>query len=61
MRGSVVAAGAKYALFVTKDEKSYVIDDQEKAKAFAGDNAVIEGSLSEDGKTVHLSSIAKQK
>lgn len=57
-----VAADAKYkyALFVTADESMYVVDDQDKAKEFAGDNVVVKGSVSEDGKTIQLSSIARQ-
>ncbi len=54
-------AGAKYALFVPDDEKMYVVDDQAKAKEFAGENVVVKGSLSKDGKTIKLTSIAKQK
>ena len=56
-----VAAGAKYALFVPDDEKMYVVDDQAKAKKFAGDNVVVKGSVGEDGKTIKVSSIAKQE
>lgn len=55
-----VDAGAKYALFVPDDEKMYVIDDQNKAKEFAGENVLVTGTVSEDGKTILLSSIAKQ-
>lgn len=54
-----VADGAKYALFVPADGKMYVIDDQDQGKEFAGENVVAKGSVSEDGKTIELSSIAK--
>lgn len=56
-----VAAGAKYALFVPDDEKMYLLEDQDKAKEFAGENVVVQGSLSEDGKTIKSSSITKQE
>jgi hypothetical protein len=58
-----VAAGPqyKYALFVTADEKMYVVDDQDKAKEFAGESVVAKGSVSKDGKTIKLSSIARQR
>ena len=56
-----VDAGAKYALFVPADGKMYVVEDQAKAKEFLGQNVVAKGSVSDDGKTIKLSSIAKQK
>lgn len=56
-----VAAGSKYALFVPGDAKTYVIDNQDKAKEFAGEDVVVKGSVSEDGKTIRLSSIARGK
>jgi len=57
-----VKGGAKYALFVPgDDEKMYVVDDQEKAKEFAGENVLVKGSVSDDGKTIKMSSIAKQE
>lgn len=56
-----VDAGAKYALFVPADGKMYVVDDQNKAKEFAGQDVVAKGRVSDDGKTIKLSSIAKQE
>lgn len=58
-----VAAGPqyKYALFVTADEKMYVVDDQKKAGEFAGENVLVKGTVSKDGKSIKLASIARQK
>ena len=56
-----VVAGAKYALFVPDDEKMYVVEDQDKAGEYSGENVVAKGSVSEDGKTIRLTSIAKQE
>lgn len=55
-----VAAGAKYALFVPDDEKIYVLDKQDEAKPFAGENVVVSGRLSEDGDTIVVTSIERQ-
>lgn len=56
-----VDAGAKYALFVPADGKMYVVDDQARAKEFAGQNVVAKARVSNDGNTITQSSIAKQK
>lgn len=56
-----VKMGAAYALFVPSDEKMYLADDPEKLKPFAGEDVVVKGSVSADGKTVTVASIAKTK
>lgn len=56
-----VKMGAAYALFVPADEKMYLVDDPKKLEPFAGENVVVKGSLSEDGKTLRLTSVAKDE
>ncbi|GMR24648.1 MAG: hypothetical protein BMS9Abin37_3226 [Acidobacteriota bacterium] len=56
-----VKGGGSYALFVPDDDKMYEVDDQDKAKEFAGANVLVKGSVSDDGKTIKVSSIAKQE
>lgn len=55
-----VAAGAKYALLVPDEAKTYVLDKQDDAKPFAGENVVVSGRLSEDGRTIVVTSIERQ-
>jgi hypothetical protein len=56
-----VKMGAAYALFVPADKKMYLADDAEKLEPFAGEEVVVTGSVSADGKTVKVSTIAKAK
>lgn len=50
--------GADYALFVPETEAVYGIANQEKVAEFAGTDVVVTGTLSEDGSTVTVVSIA---
>lgn len=50
--------GADYALFVPETEAVYGIANQEKVEEFAGTDVVVTGTLSEDGATVTVVSIA---
>lgn len=50
--------GADYALFVPETEAVYGIANQEKVAEFAGTDVVVTGTLSEDGATVTVASIA---
>lgn len=50
--------GADYALFVPETETVYGIANQEKVEEFAGTDVVVTGTLSEDGSTVTVVSIA---
>ena len=54
-----VKMGAVYALFVPADEKMLLVDDPKKLEPFAGENVVVKGTLSEDGKTLWIASIER--
>jgi hypothetical protein len=56
-----VKMGAAYALFVPSEEKMYLADDAEKLKPYAGEEVVVKGSVSADGKTVTVASIERTK
>jgi hypothetical protein len=56
-----VKMGAAYALYVPSDKKMYLADDAKKLEPFAGEQVVVKGSVSADGKTVKVTSIAKAK
>jgi hypothetical protein len=56
-----VKMGAAYALYVPTDEKMYLADDPKKLEPFAGEDVVVKGSVSADGKSVTVTSIAKAK
>jgi hypothetical protein len=51
--------GAVYAVFVSADEKMYLVDDPKKLEPFAGENVVVKGTVSEDGKTIRIASVEK--
>ena len=55
-----VKMGAKYALFVPDGEKVYALDAQNQAKPLAGESVIVKGTLGEDGKSIHVTSIRKQ-
>jgi hypothetical protein len=54
-----VRMGAVYALFATAHEKMFLVDDPKKLEPFAGENVVVKGTLSEDGKTLRIASIER--
>jgi hypothetical protein len=56
-----VKMGAVYALFVPADQKMYLVDDPKKLEPFAGEKVVVKGALSEDQKTLKISSVARAK
>ena len=54
-----VKTGSKYALYVPADKKVYGLDKQEEARKFSGETVLVKGTLSDDGKTIQVSSIQK--
>ena len=54
-----VEKGGKFALYDPTSDKVFVLSDQSKAKEFAAEHVVVMGSLSEDGKTITVTSIQK--
>ncbi len=54
-----VKMGAVYALFVPDDGKMYLADDPKKLEPHAGENVVVKGTVSADGKSIHVTSIRK--
>ena len=53
-----VQDGGKYALYDAKTKSAYSLDDQAKAKEFAGQNVKVEGTLDKSGKTIHVRAIS---
>lgn len=54
-----VKMGAVYALFVPDDAKMYLADDPKKLEPHAGENVVVKGTVSADGKSIQVTSIKK--
>lgn len=54
-----VRMGSSYALFIPAEKKMYLVDDPGKLKEFSGEDVVVKGSVSEDGKTIKLTSVQK--
>lgn len=54
-----VKMGAAYALFVPDDKKMYLADDPKKLEPYAGENVVVKGTVSADGKSIQVTSIRK--
>jgi hypothetical protein len=54
-----VKMGAAYALFVPGEEKMYLADDPKKLEPHAGENVVVKGTVSADGKSIKVSSVRK--
>jgi len=54
-----VKMGAAYALYVPDDAKMYLADDPKKLEPHAGENVVVKGTVSGDGKTIQVTSIEK--
>lgn len=52
--------GGKYMLFDPAAKTAYVLDDQAKAAAFAGQKVSVKGTLDGAGKTLHVESIEGQ-
>jgi len=55
--GKVAKAGGKFILKDTADKTMYVLDDQDKAKQFEGQEVKVSGTLDAQTKTIHVSSI----
>jgi hypothetical protein len=56
-----VKMGAAYALFVPDEGKMYLADDPKKLEPHAGENVVVKGTVSADGKSIQVSSIRKSE
>ncbi|MGH9321604.1 MAG: hypothetical protein ACRD21_10645 [Vicinamibacteria bacterium] len=56
-----VKMGAAYALFVPEEKKMYLADDPKKLEPLAGENVVVKGTVSPDGKTIQVKSIVKSE
>ena len=54
-----VKMGAVYALFVPDEAKIYLADDPKKLEPHAGENVVVKGTVSTDGKSIQVTSIQK--
>ncbi len=54
-----VKMGAVYSLFVPDDAKMYLADDPKKLEPHAGENVVVTGTVSADGKSIQVTSIRK--
>jgi hypothetical protein len=49
--------GGKYTLFDPSTNTAYVLDNQDKAAAFAGEKVTVKGTLDGASKTLHVESI----
>ena len=54
-----VKMGAAYALFVPDEGKMYLADDPKKLEPHAGENVVVKGTVSADGKSIKVTSVRK--
>ena len=52
--------GGKYALFDPTTNTAYLLDNQEKAAAFAGRKVTVKGSLDAASKTIRVESVEAQ-
>jgi len=52
-----IQMGAKYVLYDAAAKKTYQLDDQGKAKKFAGQNVKVTGTLDKSGEKIHVSNI----
>ena len=56
--GKVVKAGGKFYLRDTTSKSTYVLDDQDRAKQFDGQEVKVSGSLDPQTKTIRVASIS---
>jgi hypothetical protein len=56
-----VKAGGKYVLVDDSTKAIYVLDDQQKPAAFAGQKVAITGTLDKDAKILHVTGIRAAK
>jgi Protein of unknown function (DUF5818) len=54
--GQIMNHDGKYTLH-GEDDKTYQLDDQDKAKAFDGKNVKVTGTLDEESMTIHVTAI----
>ena len=55
-----VQDGGKYALYDAKTKSVCTLDDQAKAKDFAGQNVKVEGTLDRKSRTIHVTGISPE-
>jgi hypothetical protein len=55
-----VKKGGTYALYAPGEKRSYKLDNQKKAAAFAGQKVTVTGSYDSGSDTLHVSSIKAQ-
>ena len=55
--GEIEKDGANFVLLNTTTKMAYQLDDQKKAKDFAGGKVIVTGSLDETTTTIHLKRI----
>src|SRR5215510_7204425 len=53
-----VQDGGKYVLYDSKAKSTYALDDQGKAKEFAGQKVKVSGTLERKGSIIHVSAIS---
>jgi hypothetical protein len=53
-----VQDGGKYVLYDAKAKSTYTLDDQGKAKEFAGQNVKVSGTLDKKSNTIHVTNIS---
>ena len=51
------SAGGTFVLYAVTNSTIYLLDDQEKPKAFAGQKVTVIGTYNGDTKTIHVQSI----
>ncbi len=54
--GTIVKDGTRYVLKVSSN-KTYQLDDQDRAKQYEGKQVRIVGTLNADGESLHITSI----
>jgi len=52
-----IKMGGKYVLYDASSKKVYELDDQNKAKQFAGQNVKVSGTLDKLGEKIHITNI----
>jgi hypothetical protein len=52
-----VQMGGKYVLYDAAEKAVYQLDDQDKAKEFAGQKVKVTGTYDEASKTIHITTI----
>jgi hypothetical protein len=55
-----VKKGGTYTLYASGEKRSYKLDNQKKAAAFAGQKVTVTGSIGSSGDSIHVASIQAQ-